>query len=235
MQTHNTNFLNIQWGIEPPNRPPLGTPVMTLKHSTVKQFKAANNCDCLLHNCDWQICRRTYLSDFLDHGATQLTRRNPALSVLVPGIDGETFTKTRHVELTRTHCRSDSGTVAVRSRPAVRLADRCPLNTVNTRNRAAASPASFALSLLTADTVARTTDSENTVATRTSTGRDCTQGLGALSQDTRVAKTGTSKHSRYLTRRPPFERPSNERQLVIAASSTCYPKTNPTSLGVDGT
>jgi len=109
------------------------------------------------------------------------------------------FTKTRQEELMRTHCRSGRQTAAVNSgRP--NCADRRLLNTLDTRNFATVKPVSLSLSLLTANKRARTTDSDNTVATRMFTEFVCKQDLVASQAmwNDRIW-TKYSKHSIHQT------------------------------------
>ena len=132
--------------------------------------------DYLLQYCEEQICMRTYLSVLLDHGNIRLECPDAEPLFLTGrwGMEAKMFTKTRQEELIRTHCRSDSEASTVNT---VKCADRGRLNTLNTWNCAAANPLSFRLTLWTANKRARTTDSENTVVTRTFDGSGREHGL----------------------------------------------------------
>jgi len=129
-------------------------------------------------------------------------------------MDAEIFTKTRHDELIRTHCRWDFKTSMLNTMRT----GRRRLNTLNTWNCAVVNPVSFLPPFWTANKRARTTDSENTVVTRTSNGFGCEQSL-VVSQDTSIITicARNSKRNAHRTR-PVLKLLSSERQDIISAT-----------------
>ena len=170
--------------------------------------------DYLLQYCEEQICMRTYLSVLLDHGNIRLECPDAEPLFLTGrwGMEAKMFTKTRQDELIRTHCRSDSEASTVNT---VKCADRGRLNTLNTWNCAAANPLSFRLTLWTANKRARTTDSENTVVTRTFDGSGREHGL-EVSQATWIIRIW-AKYSKCNAHRIC---PVGKRQRIISATWT---------------
>jgi len=162
------------------------------------------------------MCIRTDLSALLDHDVNRPTSPDVALSFLTP-VWGTTdmFTKTRQEALTWMHCRSDSRTSVVNS---VNRADRGPLITLDSWNLATVELESFLVPLWTANKRARTTDSENTVATRTLSVFIWEQGLvGSQATWNSIIWTKYNRrnvHHTCLT----FKFSSSGRQDVIAVN-----------------